>query len=80
MRRATASDGLAVSASNAQKYWWIGDFKRAFVYTQNLPLTIQRATASEYEMADRGLVFSMFADEMGNCGVRDPRFVVCNTN
>lgn len=78
MRRATAADGLNLSLSEAQAYWWIGDFRRAFVYTQNLPLTIQRATASEYEMTDRGLVFSMFADEMGNCGVRDPRFVVRN--
>ncbi len=80
MRRATAPDGLNLSVSNAQKYWWIGDFQRAFVYTQNMPLTITRAAASDYEMADRGLVFSMFADEMGNCGVRDPRYVVCNTN
>lgn len=80
MRRLTASDGLNQSVTNAQQYWWIGDFQRAFVYTQNMPLTIQRATASDYEMADRGLVFSMFADEMGNCGVRDPRFVVRNHN
>ena len=80
MRRATASDGLNLSAANAQKFWWIGDFKRAFVYTQCLPLTIQRATATDYEMADRGLIFSMFADEMGACGVRDPRYVVMNTN
>jgi hypothetical protein len=72
----TDATGGGISAANADKRWYIGDFKKAFVYTQNIPLTTVRASATEYEMADRGLVFSLFADEMGMAGVRDPRYAV----
>jgi hypothetical protein len=48
------------------------------MYIENLPLTITRAAPTSYEMADRGLVFSMFVDEMGIPAVRDPRFVIQN--
>jgi len=35
-----------------------------------------RANPNDYEMADRGLVFSLFADEMGVPCVLEPRQVV----
>lgn len=76
LKRATASDGLNVSSSTAKNYWWIGDFRKAFGYVQNLPPTINRANPNDYEMADRGLVFSLFADEMGVPCVLEPRQVV----
>lgn len=72
--------GLALSAANAAKYWWIGDFKKAFKYVQNLPMTVTRAAnAASYEMLDRRLVLSIFADEMGTAEVYDPRYVVLST-
>lgn len=79
-RRATDSTGLNLSATNAQALWWLGDFYRAFAWTQNIPLTILRATPTDYTMSDRGLIFSLFADEMGNPMVKDPRFVVESTS
>jgi hypothetical protein len=74
-KRAKAPDGLNLSAVNATEYWWLGNFKKAFGYLENLPLLIQRPAASDYEMADRGLVFSLFADEMGVPFVKEPRHV-----
>lgn len=68
--------GLALSASDAGKLWLLGDFKRAFKYVENFPLTITRITNNQnYEMADRRLTLSIFADEMGTPEVFDPRYV-----
>jgi hypothetical protein len=78
-RRATDADGLNLAASVAQAYWWLGDFNRAFAWVQNIPLTIERATPTDYTMSDRGLMFSLFCDEMGAAMVKDPRFVVLST-
>ena len=72
----TDATGGSVSASNADTYWFMGDFKKAFVYPQNMPVTTLRASTTDYEMADRGLIFSLFADEMGSAGVLEPRQVV----
>lgn len=83
---ASASDapgdpkGLGLTDSNADLNWWMGDFHRAFQYSQQLPLVTIRVDANNYEMADRGLVFSIFLDEMGTPMVKDPRYVVQSTN
>jgi hypothetical protein len=66
----------AQKRSHADSIWFAGNFKKAFVYIENLPLTIVRAAPTSYEMADRGLVFSMFCDEMGIPGIKDPRFIL----
>lgn len=72
--------GLGYSGDNAKNLWFAGDFKKAFHWHENIPLTTVRANASDWEMADHGLVVAIFADEMGAGGVTDPRFVVRNTN
>ena len=77
-RRATAADGLNLSTANAQGRWWLGDFRRAFGWVQNLPFTVVRANPTDYHMADHGLVFALFADEMGVPVVKEPRYVICN--
>jgi len=77
-KRARAADGLNLSEANAKGLWLLGDFKGAFAWVQNLPLTVLRANPSDHEMADRGLVFALFADEMGTAAVKDPRKVVKN--
>lgn len=79
MKRATDASGLNLSASNAKVLWWLGDFKKTFGYISNMPPTVIRANPSDYEMADRGLVFSLFADEMGVPCVLEPRQTVYST-
>lgn len=70
--------GLGIADTTADGYWLLGDFQRAFQYSQQLPLTTIRVDANNYQMADEGLVFSIFLDEMGIPMVKDPRFVVLN--
>jgi hypothetical protein len=74
--RARAADGLNLSEANAAGLWFVGDFQRAFAYMENFPLTINRATPSDYEMADRRLAAAIFIDEMGIPAVIEPRYVV----
>ncbi len=78
--RATASDGLNLSASNAKQYWWIGDFARAFWWMENWPLTPWQAMADELAMKDQGLVAVYGCNYRGVAYVREPRYVVRNTN
>lgn len=72
--------GASDRATYGGSIWYAGAFKKAFCYVENLPLTIVRAAPTSYEMADRGLVFSMFCDEMGIPGILDPRYVIRSQN
>jgi len=78
----STQNGYGWAASDIQNHadamWFAGDFKKGIVYVENLPLTVMRAAPTSYEMADRGLVFSMFVDEMGIPAWKDPRYVVRN--
>jgi hypothetical protein len=76
---ALVNPGLGLSGSGAKGLWFVGDFKKAFHWHENIPLTTVRANASDWEMGDRGLVVAIFADEMGAAGVTDPRYAVKNT-
>jgi hypothetical protein len=78
--RVIAPDGLALSGNTAKKLWFAGDFKKAFNWNENLPLTIRRANINDFVMADQGLVLGVFADEMGVAGVSDPRYVIESYN
>lgn len=70
------TDATAYTAAEVDEVWYAGNFKKAFGYVENIPLKVQRAAPSSYEMLDRGLIFSLFADEMGVPFVREPRFVI----
>lgn len=66
----------SVSAANAKKYWYIGQFQRAFKYKQNFPLRVTKITAQSYQMEDADLVLSIFANEMGTPAIVEPRYVI----
>lgn len=78
--RATASDGLALSAANAKEYWYIGDPKKAFEWRENWPLTPWTASPNELVMKDQGLVAVYGANYRGVFYVRQPRYMVRNKN
>jgi hypothetical protein len=78
-QRAIAADGLNLDEAAAGKLWFLGNFKKAFVYVENWPASVRRATPDDYTMLDHDLVFAVFANESGVAGIRDPRFVVKNT-
>jgi len=77
-KRLTDSDGGNLAAADADQIWYVGDFKKAFAWTYNQPLTTIQVTGSDYESADRGLVLSIFLDEIGSPTVVEPRYTQIN--
>lgn len=78
LQAAAAIGGLALAASAAKHYWFLMEAKRAFGYMENWALNVQRASATDYAMLDKGLIMSIFADEMGIPVVLEPRYVTRN--
>lgn len=78
--RCRASDGLNLSAANAEKYWWTYEKGKPFKYAQNWPLRTQQAAPNQLDMIDRGVVLYIKADERGIPMVYEPRRVVRCTN
>lgn len=67
------------SAADAKKWWFIGDFRRAFAYMENWPITVTQAPiGSEAEFAS-DIVLRFKASERGAAAVLNPRYVVKNT-
>jgi hypothetical protein len=75
-RRVIAS---GVAAADAKKWWFVGDFRRAFAYMENWPITVTQAPlGSEAEFAS-DIVLRFKASERGAAAVLNPRYVVKNT-
>lgn len=79
-QRCTASDGLNLSQSNADEYWWAFEAGKSFRYMQNYPLTVVQAAPNQYEMLDKGIVATYFANERGIPSVWSPWHIVRNKN
>lgn len=75
----TANGGLALSVSDATNTWWMMEAGKAFKYMQNYPLTVTQAAPNQYEMLDRGIIASYFANERGIPAVISPWHAVKNT-
>ncbi|RIK82849.1 MAG: hypothetical protein DCC67_06570 [Planctomycetota bacterium] len=72
-RRIVAS---GVAAADAKKWWFIGDFRKAFAYMENWPITVTQAPlGSEAEFAS-DVVLRFKASERGAAAVINPRYVV----
>lgn len=73
-RQLLASD--PASATAFSKYWFIGNFKKAFAYMENWPITVTHsATDSEADFS-QDIVARYKASERGTPAVLDPRCVV----
>lgn len=85
MLTATAANGgLALSQSNADKYFWLiesrGPENTAFAYAENWALTTEEASPDSYTSKNHKLVLSVFADQMGVPFVVEPRKAFMVTN
>jgi hypothetical protein len=78
--RALAADGLNLAQSVADEYWWMMQSGKSFKYMQNYPLTISQAAPNQYEMLDKGIVASYFANERGIPAIVSPWHVLRNKN
>jgi hypothetical protein len=74
-RRIVAS---GVSATNAKKWWFLGDFRRAFAYMENWPITVTQAPANSEADFNQDIVLRFKASERGAAAVINPRYVIKN--
>lgn len=74
------ADGLNLGDTNAKKRWFIGDFKKAFLWMERRPVGVKQASASEYKMIDHGILAAYFANYKGIGAVKEPRHVAENTH
>jgi hypothetical protein len=75
-RRIIAS---GVAAATAKKWWFIGDFRRAFAYMENWPITVTQAPLGSEAEFSNDIVLRFKASERGAAAVLNPRYVVKNT-
>ena len=75
-RRIIASGQAAV---DAKKWWFIGDFKKAFAYMENWPITVTQSAANSEADFNQDIVVRFKASERGAAAVLNPRYVVKNT-
>lgn len=72
-RRIVAS---GVTAADAKKWWFIGDFKKAFAYMENWPITVTQAPIGSEAEFNNDVVLRFKASERGAAAVLNPRYVV----
>jgi hypothetical protein len=75
-RRIVAS---GVAAATAKKWWFVGDFRRAFGYMENWPITVTQAPIGSEAEFNNDVVLRFKASERGAAAVLNPRYVVKNT-
>lgn len=72
--RCSAAAGLNLSASAAEKAWWMFESgPKTHVWVQNWPLRTQSAAPNQVDMIDRGVVMYTKADLRGVAMWKDPR-------
>lgn len=68
-----------IAAATAKKYWFVGDFRRAFAYMENWPITVTQAPLGSEAEFNNDIVLRFKASERGAAAVINPRYVVKNT-
>jgi hypothetical protein len=66
----------AQNPANAEKQWFIGDFRRAFAYMENWPITVTQSRPGSESDFTNDIVVRFKASERGTPAVIDPRYVV----
>ncbi|QDU54323.1 phage major capsid protein [Aeoliella mucimassa] len=64
------------SAADAKKWWFLGDFRKAFAYMENWPITVTQAPRGSEAEFTQDIVMRFKASERGAAAVIDPRYVV----
>jgi hypothetical protein len=67
------------AASDAKKWWFLGDFKKAFAYMENWPITVTQSVQNSEAEFSQDVVVRFKASERGAAAVLNPRYVVKNT-
>jgi hypothetical protein len=75
-RRVVAS---GVAADDAKKWWFLGDFRKAFAYMENWPITVTQSPLGSEADFNNDIILRFKASERGAAAVLNPRFVVKST-
>ncbi len=75
-RRVLAS---GVAAEDAKKWWFLGDFRKAFAYMENWPITVTQAPIGSEAEFTNDVLLRFKASERGAAAVINPRYVVKST-
>ena len=75
-RRIVAS---GTPGSDAKKWFFVGDFRRAFAYMENWPITVTQAPVGSEAEFNNDIVLRFKASERGAAAVLNPRYVVKST-
>lgn len=67
------------AAADAKKWWFLGDFKKAFAYMENWPITVTQSAQNSEADFNQDIVVRFKASERGAAAVLNPRYVVKNT-
>lgn len=67
------------TADQAKKWWFIGDFRKAFAYMENWPITVTQSPAGSEAEFNQDIVVRFKASERGAAAVINPRYVVKST-
>ncbi len=67
------------AAADAKKYWFIGDFRKAFAYMENWPITVAQSPPNSEAEFNQDIVLRFKASERGAAAVINPRYVVKST-
>jgi hypothetical protein len=67
------------AAAQAKKWWFIGDFRKAFAYMENWPITVTQSPAGGEAEFSQDIVVRFKASERGAAVVINPRYVVKST-
>jgi hypothetical protein len=67
------------AAEQAKKWWFIGDFRKAFAYMENWPITVTQSPLNSEAEFNQDIVVRFKASERGAAAVINPRYVVMST-
>jgi len=71
---------LAAGVTNPQAVWLLADFRKAFAYMENWPITVTQATQNSEAEFTQDIVVRFKASERGAAAVLNPRYVVMSTS
>lgn len=64
------------AAADAKKWWFIGDFQKAFGYMENWPITVTQSPVGSEADFNQDIVARFKASERGAAAVLNPRYAV----
>lgn len=70
---------LGVAPEEAKTWWFIGDFRRAFAYMENWPITVTQSPMNSEADFNQDILVRFKASERGAAAVINPRYIVRST-